>query len=158
MKICDYLRTEFIFLDAELSDRESVLQFVADICVKHGVANDATLIYDGLLDREQTMSTGVGKGVAFPHTTCIEIKEAAVFLIRLIEPIDFNSLDNFPVDTVVSLVIPADKTTLHLRLLARISRLYKKPAFIKAVRVADNSNRLWEDIKRLEEASPFFSH
>ncbi len=150
MEICEYLKSEYIFLNSLLSNKESVLRFIADTCVVHGVAKDSALIYEGLHTREQTMSTGVGGGIAFPHTTSMEVKDPAVFLIRLAEPIDFDALDNLPVDIVLALVIPEDKTTLHLRLLARISRLYKNTDFVQMVNTSGDSMKLWGDIKDLE--------
>ena len=155
MKICDYLQAEFIFLNLPLPDKASVLHFVADSCVSEGLAKNDNAIYTGLLHREGTMSTGVGSGIAFPHTTSSEVTDAAVFLIRLKDPIDFKSLDGLPVDIVLSLIIPENKTNLHLRLLARVSRLYREPDFIPAVKRADSSQKLWKEIQTLEERIAF---
>ncbi|MFC1852503.1 PTS sugar transporter subunit IIA [candidate division CSSED10-310 bacterium] len=153
MKCCDYLQD--IFLDASLPDKEAVLRFIADACVQKGVAKNAAQIYEGLENREKTMSTGVGEGLAFPHTVSLEAKDAAVFLIGLAEPIDFEALDDQPVDTIMALVVPENKTTLHLRLLARISRLCKNPVFIQTIRQADNAEKLLAEIRKFEDEMTF---
>ncbi len=155
MKICDYLKPEYIFLNTLLTDKESVLRFVADSCVQKGVVKDAALLYQGLENREKTMSTGIGGGIAFPHTTNTEVEDAAILLICLSKPMEFEALDNRPVDTIIPIVVSDTRTDLHIRLLARISRLCKNPDFLGAVRRAESPDKLWEDIKGLEAATAF---
>ncbi|MBN1932084.1 MAG: PTS sugar transporter subunit IIA [Desulfobacterales bacterium] len=155
MKIWKHLRTEHIFLNTPLSSKETLLRFVADTCARDGVVKDASALYQGMQDREQTMSTGVGGGIGFPHTTSQEAKEAAVLLIRLAAAIDFEALDAVPVDIVLALIIPENETRLHLQILAGASRLCRNPNFLKAVRKAENSEALWTEIKNLEEKMAF---
>ncbi len=151
MQICEHLEIENIFLNKKLDDKDSILRFIADICVQRMVVNDSNLLYDGMKQREQTMSTGVGNGLGFPHTTNPEVKKATIFLIRLATSVDFEALDNLPVDIILSLVIPENQTTLHLRLLARISRLCRNPNFIQSVRESSDTKKLWHLIKKMEE-------
>ena len=155
MKLCTYLRTEHIFLRTTLPDKEAVLRFVADICVRNGIVKDADTLYEGMQKREQTMSTGIGGGIGFPHTTSLEAKEAFIILIHLEEPIDFEALDALPVDIIMALVIPENQTSLHLRILAGASRLCRKPEFLDAVRKAKNPEKLCEIITSIEEEMPF---
>lgn len=155
MKIWKHLRTEHIFLNAPLSNKETLLRFVADTCARNGVVKDASALYKGMQNREQTMSTGVGGGIGFPHTTSQEAKEAAILLIHLAEAIDFEALDDLPVDIIFALVIPENERGLHLRILAGVSRLCRNPDFLKAVRKAENSEGLWTEIKNLEEKMAF---
>ncbi len=155
MKFCDYLQNETIFLGISLPDKEAVLRFIADACVQKGVAKNADQIYEGLKNREKTMSTGVGDGLAFPHTTSLDIKDAAVLLISLAKSIDFEALDDQPVNTILALVVPENKTSLHLRLLARISRLCKNSDFIQTIRKADNTEKLLAEIRIFEDEITF---
>jgi len=155
MKICTYLQTEHIFLHTTLPDKEAVLRFVADTCVRNGIVKDADTLYEGMQKREQTMSTGIGGGIGFPHTTSLEAQDAFVLLIHLAEPIDFEALDMMPVDIIMALVIPEKQTGLHLRILAGASRLCRKPEFLDAVRKAENPKKLCEAITSIEEEIPF---
>jgi PTS system nitrogen regulatory IIA component len=155
MKICQHLQIEHIFLNIRIPNKESVLRFIAEACARNGVVEDSEMLFGGMQKREQTMSTGVGNGIGFPHTTSWETKKPAVLLIRLAEAIDFEALDDLPVDIILALVIPENKTHLHLQLLAGASRLCQNPEFLKAVRRAENSKRLWEEIKNLEEKMAF---
>jgi len=151
MKILEYLPETQILLDMPLADKKSLLHFIADTCVKNGVITNGNILFQGLINREQTMSTGVGNGIGIPHTTSKEAKTAAVVLIRLSNPIDFQSLDEKPVDIVLALVIPERDTTLHLRLLARITRLCRNKEFMDTLRKADNPDDLHKEIEKLEE-------
>jgi PTS system nitrogen regulatory IIA component len=155
MKICTYLQTEHIYLHTTLPDKEAVLRFVADTCVSNGIVKDADSLYEGMQKREQTMSTGIGGGIGFPHTTSLEAQDAFIILIHLEEPIDFEALDTLPVDIIMALVVPENQTSLHLRILAGASRLCRKPEFLDAVRKAENPEKLCETITSIEEEMPF---
>ncbi len=153
MRITDYLRPANIYLDVPLSDKTGVLRYVAEVCVKNGIVDHFDQLYKGLLEREETMSTGVGGGIGFPHTTSPEAENAAVLLIRLKTPVPFEALDHRPVDVILSLIIPEADPAIHVRLLARVSRLCRNPDFLKAVKQENDPRRLWDEIDRLEQST-----
>jgi mannitol/fructose-specific phosphotransferase system IIA component (Ntr-type) len=155
MKIWKRLRAEHIFLDVVLPDKDMVLHFAADAFARDGVVKNAATLYDGMKAREGIMSTGIGGGMGIPHTSSSEAKDAAALLVRLADPIDFEALDGLPVDVVMALVIPENKMTLHLRILAAISRLRRNPEFCRAVRQVQEPDKLLEEIKNLEEEMAF---
>ena len=155
MKIWKYLRAEHIFLNILLPDKERVLRFVSDTCVRGGLVKNVATLYEGLKKREETMSTGIGGGIGFPHTTSREVKDANVLLIRLTEPIDFEALDALPVDIILALVIPENKTALHLQILAGVSRLCRNSEFLESVRQARYPKALRKEIRDLEERMTF---
>lgn len=155
MKIWKHLRPENIFFDAVLPDKDAALRFVADVCVRNCIVSDADALYNGLQQRERTMSTGIGDGIAFPHTTHPDARQASVLLIRPSRPIEFDSLDSLPVDIILSIVIPEHQTALHLQILAGIARLCKNREILKTVRESRESDLLWEAIRALEEKMAF---
>lgn len=155
MKITDYLRAENIFLDVDLPDKTAVLKFIARACAGNGIVQDESAVFEGLVEREQTMSTGVGGGLAFPHTTSEEAGDAAVILLRLNRAIDFEALDKKPVDIVLALIIPKKNTEMHVRLLARISRLCRDPDFVKAVRSGADPPVLRREMHHVEQRTAF---
>jgi len=155
MKIWKNLRPEDIFLDIPCRDKEAVLRFIADAYAQNSVMADAQAIYEGLRSREETMSTGVGGGIAFPHTANREAEEPTVLLLRPLKPVEFDSLDGRPVDIILAIVIPENETALHLQILAGISRLCRNPNILKAMRTAGDSAELWEKIRDMEEKMPF---
>jgi mannitol/fructose-specific phosphotransferase system IIA component (Ntr-type) len=155
MEIYKRLRTKHIFLNASLKDKDEVIRFVADTFARDGVVANTRLLYESMKKREKTMSTGIGDGIGIPNAASWETNEPALLLIRLADPIDFEALDGLYVDTILALVVPENRTHLHLQILARISRLCKRTEFLGFVRQANNSNDLWEEIRRIEEEIAF---
>ncbi len=155
MKISQYLNQKNIFLDAKLPDKEAVLRFIADVCVKNSIVKTAEPLYIGLVEREGTMSTGVGNGIALPHTTVTELEAPVVIIIKPAKPVKFDTLDNRPVDIILGLIFPEDQKTLHIRLLAAVSRLCKNADFLNAMRKSGSPVELHKKIKKLEEDMDF---
>jgi mannitol/fructose-specific phosphotransferase system IIA component (Ntr-type) len=155
MKIYKRLSAEHIFLNVPLKDKDEVIQFVADTFARDGLVTHARLLYDSLIERENTMSTGIGNGIGIPHAVSREAHDPSVLLIRLADAIDFEALDKLPVDIILALVVPENRTHLHLQILAGISRLCKRAEFLDFVRQTHDANDLWQGIKRIEEEMAF---
>lgn len=151
LKISDFIDTQHIFLDVELSDKDAVLRFIAKTARENGLVTDEGALFDGLQKREESMSTGVGAGLAFPHTTTPERNQAAVMILRLIKPVPFEAIDDQDVDVIFAIIIPESNQTQHLQILARVSRLCRKPEFLNAVRKKTHPGSLKESILNLEE-------
>lgn len=151
LKISDFIDTQHIFLDLELSDKDAVLKFIAKTASEKGLVSDENGLYQGLKKREESMSTGVGAGLAFPHTTTPERNQAAVMILRLSKPVPFEAIDDQDVDVAFAIIIPESNQTQHLQILARVSRLCRKPEFLNAVRKKSNPISLKEAIMDLEE-------
>lgn len=155
MKICGFLKPDFIFLNAPLADKNAVLQFVSKMGAEKGIVADSAGFLKGLQEREGIMSTGIGEGIALPHAISREVTDAAVFLIRLDHAIDFDALDHRPVDVVLALVIPGNQRTLHLRILAGISRLCKNQSVMHSIRSAEDAESLYETLSAIEGEMAF---
>ncbi|MGI9426227.1 MAG: PTS sugar transporter subunit IIA [Hyphomicrobiaceae bacterium] len=84
-------------------------------------------IFDTLLQRERLGSTGLGRGLAVPHVKFRSLSQIVCIFARLEEPIDFESLDDEPVDLIFLLLAPEHASGDHLKALARISRLLRQP-------------------------------
>ena len=132
-----------------------MIHFVADTFARDGLVTHARLLYDRLIERENTLSTGIGNGIGIPHAVSREVRDPSVLLIRLAHSIDFDALDKLPVDIILALVVPENQTHLHLQILAGISRLCKRDEFLDFVRQTQNAKDLWQGIKRIEEEIAF---
>ncbi len=152
MKIWELLSPQCVHLNLELTSKDAVLRFSADMFTKNGIVSNAHHLYESMKQREEMMSTGIGQGVGIPHTPSPEANDAAVLLLRLAHPIDFNALDAEPVDIVIGLVVPKNATVLHLQLLAGISRLCHSPLFMEIIRQAEDVDTLRNSLRELEEA------
>jgi fructose-specific phosphotransferase system IIA component len=99
-----------------------------------------------VMERESIRSTGIGQGFAIPHGKCSAVKELVMAVGRLQEPIDFGSIDGKPVEIVVLLVSPMDRTGPHIQALARISRLMKSQDVSANLKNAGSSQELYDHI------------
>ena len=155
MEICKRLDTERIFLDVPLPDKDAVLRFAAEAFVVRGIVVDADTLYEGMIEREETMSTGIGKGIAIPHSASRDTNDPAILIIRLAEPIDYDAIDGVQVRVVIALVAPEHDPDLHLQMLADLARLCQHPDFMKATQSAKDRESLLENIRRIEKQIVF---
>jgi len=111
-------------------------------------------VFDTLLQRERLGSTGVGNGIAIPHGKLVGLDHLAGFFFRLAEPIDFEALDDQPVDLVFALLAPEDAGADHLKALARIARVLRSPGVAEELRRAAGAR----DIHDLLTRAPATAH
>jgi len=155
MKIWKYLNVNKIFLDIPLENKEKLIRFLAKIPEKSGYEASADEVAARLINRENTMSTGIGKGIAIPHANHPNVAAPLLVFIRPESPIDFDSLDNQPVDIVFGLIMPEGKTHLHIQILADISRICKNWNFLIAARSINDQVVLLDNIRALEKDMAF---
>ncbi|MDR3214158.1 MAG: PTS IIA-like nitrogen regulatory protein PtsN [Azoarcus sp.] len=105
-----------------------------------GLARD--LVFDKLFTRERLGSTGLGQGVAIPHSRIAGLAEAAGAFIRLAAPIPFDSLDGRPVSLVFVLLVPEDANDTHLQLLSELARMFSDRAFREQLLTAPDATAL----------------
>lgn len=89
-----------------------------------------------IMDRERLGSTGVGGGVAIPHARCPGLQTMAGFFFRLDNAIDFDAIDDAPVDLIFLLLTPDEEGSVHLRALANVSRILRRPDVRQKIRNA----------------------
>lgn len=155
MKISRLINSELVALDEDLADKEAVIRRCAELFASGGVVERSGDVYRGMMEREEIMSTGVGKGLAVPHAALPGIASAGVLILRLARPVDYQALDGEPVDIVIGMVVPDEKKVFHLQLLAAIARLCKDPDFMGTVRKATDGESLVKALVSLEEGAGF---
>jgi PTS system nitrogen regulatory IIA component len=100
-------------------------------------------ILEILLQREKLGSTGVGNGVAIPHGKLPKLGKLFGLLARLDRPVDFESLDNQPVDLIFLLLAPEGAGADHLKALARVARLLRDPDIVHKLRESRDAESLY---------------
>lgn len=100
-------------------------------------------IFDVLLERERLGTTGVGNGIAIPHGKLPEVKGLFGLFARLDEPVDFDSIDEQPVDLIFLLLAPEGAGADHLKALARVSRLLRDRSICEKLRGTDQPDALY---------------
>jgi PTS system nitrogen regulatory IIA component len=124
MQIGDILDRGAIAPRVTATNKRQVLALISEIASRNfGI--DAGVILDALAEREQAGSTGVGHAVAVPHARLDGLTRMRGVFLRLEHPVDFDSVDDQPVDLVFALFAPPSASTEHLRALARVSRLLR---------------------------------
>jgi PTS system nitrogen regulatory IIA component len=142
MKASDFIRPENVFLDLSAPSKAKALQILAKKAGDAlGVAG--SVIFEALQRRENLGSTGVGEGVAIPHTPVPGLDRSFGCLARLRKPVAFDAIDGLPVDIVVVLLAPADGRKDHLNVLACVARRLRTPEALQAIRSARTNEDLY---------------
>lgn len=136
VKIGDLLDDELIVDHIKATDKPGVIREFSEALQRAGKVPDADELTRVLLEREALGSTGIGDGVAIPHGKLRGLREMVVAFGRSAEGVDFQSLDGKPVYLFFLLITPDDNPGIHLKTLARISRILKNPAFRAGLRRA----------------------
>jgi nitrogen PTS system EIIA component len=100
-------------------------------------------IFDVILQRERLGSTGVGNGIAIPHGKLSNLPSIVGIFARLDAPVDFEALDDQPVDLVFLLLAPEGAGADHLKALARIARLFREPGVVSKLRGSSDKSALY---------------
>ncbi len=129
MKINDILTLETILAEIKANNKENAIKELAEFLSQNQMIPDKLELVRLLLEREQLGSTGIGENVAIPHAKMKGLnKIVAAFGISK-KGIEFDSLDDKPVNFIFVLIAPENATGTHLKTLARISRLLKSQEF-----------------------------
>ena len=124
MALADILSAEQIIPEMQATERWPAIVELIDLLVRLGKMKeeDRDSILASLKQREETMSTGIGFGIAIPHCSSDRINEVVAAFGRSSSGIDFDALDNAPVKFVVLFVVPKNQFQVHLRTLASIAK------------------------------------
>ncbi|MFI5031671.1 MAG: PTS IIA-like nitrogen regulatory protein PtsN [Reyranellales bacterium] len=104
---------------------------------------DERRLFDRLLERERLGSTGIGGGIAIPHGRMANLTKPVGLFARLGHPVDFDSIDERPVDTVFLLLAPEGAGADHLKALARVSRLLRDRSLVEKLRATESADALY---------------
>ena len=124
MTLGNLLTADRIIPEMQSTERWSAIVELVDLLVKRGEINapDRDVVLAALRAREETMSTGIGFGIAIPHASSDRVTKVVAAFGRSATGIEFDSLDNAPVRFVVLFVVPKDQFQAHLRTLAAIAK------------------------------------
>jgi len=146
VKIVDFLRPEAV--NASLAGRtpaEVLAELTRPIATATGL--DAGRLLQTLLDREKLGSTGVGEGVAIPHGKLPGLAGIVAAFGRAPEGIDFRAIDGRPARLFFALFAPESSAGAHLKALARVSRIFRSPAFRDAILSAPDAAAIFRLIE-----------
>ncbi|MGB1547291.1 MAG: PTS IIA-like nitrogen regulatory protein PtsN [Alphaproteobacteria bacterium] len=142
MEITDLITPEHVILNLRATSKKQALQELSQRAAKvTGLPERA--IFDVLLEREKLGTTGVGSGVAIPHGKLEELDRLCGVFAKLEKPINFEAIDERPVDLIFMLLAPKSAGTDHLKALARVSRLLRDEATCEKLRGSDTAEAIY---------------
>ncbi|TDI61550.1 MAG: PTS IIA-like nitrogen-regulatory protein PtsN [Alphaproteobacteria bacterium] len=142
MEMTDLLTPDSVIDGLKVTSKKQLLQDLSDrASVLTGL--NAREVLETILARERLGTTGVGQGIAIPHGRMDDLDRIYGLFARLNKPIDFDSLDEQPVDLVFMLLAPEGAGADHLKALAKISRLLRNQTICKKLRGSDSSAALY---------------
>ncbi len=151
MRVTEILKKDFIISELKGKQKEEVINELVDLFNKDKRVNDIEKVRTAVLEREKIMSTGVGKGFAIPHGKTDAISEIIAAFGKTNSPIEYQALDNKPVNLVFLLVGKDNLVSTHIKLLSRISRMMNKDEFREGLLKANSSEEIFELFKKEEE-------
>ena len=151
MRITDYMTEADVLPDLNASTREDVLKEMVKHLSEAGKVTNGDELVQILLDREMLGSTGIGHGVAIPHGRLPGLKEILLVFGRSQKGVEFDAHDGKPVNLFFLLVAPEDSAGIHLKALARISRILKNPECRTALMNSRDRDALLKVIREEDE-------
>jgi len=151
MKVTGILKKEFIISELKAKQKEDVINELINLFTNDSRVLDIEKVRDSVLEREKIMSTGVGKGFAIPHGKTVAVNEIIAAFGKTISPIEYQSLDNKPVNLIFLLVGKDNLVSAHIKLLSRISRMMNKDDFRERLLKANSSEEIFELFRKEEE-------
>ncbi len=138
----DMLRPDAVQTGVIATNKKAVFQHIATIAAEM-IDADPKMIAERLTAREKLGSTGFGGGVAIPHAKLEGLEQVTGVFVRLAQAVDFQAVDDLPVDLVFMLLSPTDAGAVHLKALARVSRRLRDKAFLEKLRGAGSPDALY---------------
>lgn len=142
MELSNLISLETIYPNMKASSKKQLLQELGTI-VKDKIGKPIFEIASVLMERERLGSTGVGHGVAIPHGRFSELDQICGVFVKLDKPVNYDSIDDQPVDLIFLLLAPEEAGADHLKALAKISRIFRDQATCAKLRGADNSDAIY---------------
>lgn len=151
MNIYSLLSQDTILPQLKVEDKETLLNKLVDLLDNQVSKRQLESIRQAVFEREEIMSTGVGKGLAIPHGKASGIEESYASFAILDQPVDYESIDDKPVQLVFLLVGPESRNTTHIKLLSRISRLMNNNSFRESILNCRSADDILTRFKNEEE-------
>src|SRR5918995_5270131 len=142
MQLSDIISSEAVIPALRAASKKQLLQELSTAAAKL-TGLESRRIFETLLQREKLGSTGLGQGIAIPHGKFAELDRVRGVFARLVQPVDFDSVDEQPVDLVFLLLAPESAGADYLKALARVSRLLRDKSVCEKLRGADQADAIY---------------
>ncbi|WP_019786007.1 PTS fructose transporter subunit IIABC [Streptococcus sobrinus] len=151
MKIQDVLRKEVMIMDLQATTKEAAIDEMISNLVDKGIVTDFDTFKEGIMNREAQTSTGLGDGIAMPHSKNAAVKEATVLFAKSAKGVDYESLDGQPTDLFFMIAAPDGANDTHLAALAELSKYLMKDGFADKLRQVTSPDEVIATFDAAEE-------
>lgn len=142
MTLAELIAPNAVIAALKANSKKQALQLLAQKAAEVTGLKEGAIL-EGLLERERLGSTGVGNGIAIPHAKLTGIDRLYGIFARIEHPVDFDSIDDHPVDLICLLIAPEGAGADHLKALARVSRLLRDKGICEKLRGATEADALY---------------
>ena len=149
MQLIDLLNPEITFCGLQVRSKKNLVSQISKLISQHIPDISSDMLFDELIARERLGSTGVGEGVGIPHCRVDHCHQPTGALITLQTPVDFDAIDNRPVDLLFVLLVPKKSTDEHLQLLSQIAELLNQESVRNTLRNTKTHDALYQAAKKV---------
>lgn len=142
IKLTDYLKEKYIVLNLKGRNKKEILTELTDVLALSGKIKNKKAILKVLLERERLGSTGIGNGVAIPHSKSEHVKDFVLAFARKEGGIDFGALDGEKTHIFFILASPKDEVGGHLKIIAKVSRLINDKFVVESLKKATTKGQI----------------
>lgn len=144
----EILNQKNVFLNVTAKDQQEVLHYLAKQAVDLGLASSEDSVFEKYIKREHEGSTGMENGIAIPHAQDDTIKKSSLLIVRLKDPVNWNTFDDKPVDTIISFLIPQKDNGTHLNYLSSTAKLLLHQDFVDRLKASQTGDQIVELFKQ----------
>ncbi len=143
MKISDILSPKNVLSNVECNSKKATIELLSKNLADSNNGISQVEIIDCLTAREKLGTTGLGNGIAIPHGRLKYCKKAIAAFVKLNRGIDYETIDNIPVDLVFALIVPEESTNEHLNILAILAEILSNSDTISKLRKSKNQTEIF---------------
>lgn len=151
MELSDLLTIERTAGEVPAGSKKRALEALSRLFAESIPSLSADEVFSGLLERERLGSTGIGHGVAIPHGRMRSTDQALAAFLRLRDAVEFDSIDDRPVDLLFGLLVPEHYTDEHLAILAGLAEMFGDDEFCERVRGASSDEEIYRLLTEFEQ-------
>ena len=143
MRISDILTSERIICNVNLSSKKAALEALSRVIAGASIRLDEQEVFNSLLTRERLGGTGLGNGIAIPHGRLKDGLSTIAAFIKLKQGVDYDAVDQQPVDLIFALLVPEHSTEEHLQVLAQLAEMFNRPEFLTQLRREESEEAIY---------------
>ncbi len=143
MRISEILTSERIICNVNLSSKKAALEALSRLIAGASIRLDEQDVFNSLLTRERLGGTGLGNGIAIPHGRLKDGISTIAAFIKLQQGVDYDAVDQQPVDLIFALLVPEHSTEEHLQVLAQLAEMFNQPDFLTQLRREESEEAIY---------------